>query len=251
MLAFHDDASIKTNILNGLAVHRAADEIVQGHYWENGKGCAVGCTLESIRVMRGLDKIDHSSHSLAEKETGIQRILWRLEDCIFEGLPNALAKDWPEQFTSAIRPGADLTMVWPRFALWILSEELPQYVTKRPKAAAAIAEVAALYQEWSDTCKNPAAERGLKARKNAYAAAAYAAAAYAADADADAAYAADADAYAVYAAYAADAAADAAYAAAAYAYAADAYAASRAGTRARQEAYQRLTAKLIELLEAA
>ena len=37
MQAFHDDPTIKTNILSGLAVHRAADEIVQGIYWENGK----------------------------------------------------------------------------------------------------------------------------------------------------------------------------------------------------------------------
>lgn len=217
MLAFHGNETIKINILNGLAVHRAADEIVQGQYWENGKGCAVGCTLESIRLMKGLDAIDHSSHALAETETGIPRILWRLEDRIFEGLPNKLAKDWPEQFTSAIRPGADLTMIWPRFALWILSEELPQYVTKRPKAAAAIADVAALYKEWCDTCKNPDAERWLKARKNADAAYAYASAA--------------------------------AYADAAYAYAYAAYASC--AKRARQEAYRRQSAKLVELLKAA
>jgi hypothetical protein len=165
MLAFHGDETLKTNILNGLAVHRAADEIVQGHYWENGKGCAVGCTLESIRVTKGLEHIDHSSHRTAEKETGIPLILWRLEDRIFEGLPNAEAKEWPEQFTSAIRPGADLTMIWPRFALWMLAEELSQYVTKRPKAAAAIADVAALYKEWCDSCKNPDAERWLKVRR--------------------------------------------------------------------------------------
>ena len=111
MQAFHNDPTIKTNILSGLAVHRAADEIVQGTYWENGKGCAVGCTLESIRLMRGLDKIDHSSHSLAEKETGIPRILWRLEDRIFEGLPIARAKQWPKEFLLTITPGQDLEKV--------------------------------------------------------------------------------------------------------------------------------------------
>jgi hypothetical protein len=232
MFAFHNDAGMKSTILAGLATHRAADEIVQGRYWENGKGCAVGCTLESIRRMKGIENIDHSSHRTAEKETGIPQILWRLEDRIFEGLPNELAKDWPEQFTSAIRPGADLTMIWPRFALWILKEELSQYVTKRPGTAAAIAEVADLYQEWSDTCKNPTAERWLKVRKTAYAAAyAYAAADAAAYAAADAAAAA----YAY-------AAADAAAYAAAYA--------SRASL-ARQAAYQRQAEKLIELLKAA
>jgi hypothetical protein len=254
MLAFYDDPTIKTNILNGLAVHRAADEIVQGKYWKDGKGCALGCTLESIRLMRGYDVIQHDSHATAEKETGIPRILFRLEDRIFEGLPNEIAKDWPERFTSAIRPGADLAMIWPRFALWILTEELPQYVTKRPKAAAAIADVAALYKEWCDSCKNPDAERWLKARKNAYATyAAYAAyATYAAYADAT---------YAAYAAYAADAtyadadaAADAAADADATYAAADAdatYAAASRAKRARQEAYQRQADKLVELLKAA
>jgi hypothetical protein len=245
MLAFHNDASIKTNILNGLAVHRAADEIVQGHYWENGKGCAVGCTLETIRVMKGIDNIDHSSHRTAENETGIPQILWRLEDRIFEGLPNALAKEWPEQFTSAIRPGSDLAMIWPRFALWILTEELPQYVTKLPKAAAAIADVAELYKEWCDTCKNPTAKRWLKARKNAaYAAdAAYAAAAdAAASAAATATAATAADAAAATAAAAADAAADAAAAA---------IVRSSRAALAREAAYQRQAEKLIELLKAA
>ena len=59
MQAFHNDATIKSAIMAGLAVHRAADELVQGSYWENGKGCAVGCTLETIRVMKGAKTIDH------------------------------------------------------------------------------------------------------------------------------------------------------------------------------------------------
>jgi hypothetical protein len=218
MQAFHNDATIKSAIMAGLAVHRAADELVQGSYWENGKGCAVGCTLETIRVMKGDMIIDHSSHKLAETETGIPQILWRLEDCIFEGLPNAAAKGWPEQFTDAIRPGADLAMIWPRFALWLLTEELPQF-TRRVASTAALAEVAVLYREWCESGKNPNCERWIGVRENADAAA--------------------------YAADAADAAAAAAYAAA---YAADSAAAAAA---ARYSAYGRQAAKLIELLEAA
>src|SRR5487761_496068 len=239
-IAYHNDPTIKSGILAGLAVHRSADEIVQGNYWENGKGCALGCTLESIRRMKGIKAIDHWSHALAEKETGIPRILWRLEDRIFEGLPNHLAKEWPEQFTSAICPGADLSMVWPRFALWILAEELPQYVSKQPKTAAAIAAVAALYKEWSETCENPGASRWIKARRSA------------SYADADSYSAAACAFYAAAAAYAyamgyAYACADATPYAGTYADAA--IRASHARECARQGAYQRQAAKLVQLLE--
>lgn len=37
MLAYHNDPTIKTNILAQLARHRAADELVQGYaYWSDG-----------------------------------------------------------------------------------------------------------------------------------------------------------------------------------------------------------------------
>ena len=155
MRAFYSDPVIKFQIMAGLAAHRAADEIVQGVYWENGKGCAVGCTLEAIRQMKGYEDIDHWSHEVAENETGIPQVLWYLDDCIFEELPNAAAKDWPEQFIDAIRPGADLSMIWPRFALWLLVEELPQSTGFQ----ASLTEVEALYREWCESGKNPDPER--------------------------------------------------------------------------------------------
>ena len=40
MLSFHNDPAIKEKYLARLRDHYAADEIVKGHYWENGTGCA-------------------------------------------------------------------------------------------------------------------------------------------------------------------------------------------------------------------
>ncbi len=210
LIAYHGDEAIKSAILAQLSVHRLADELVKGQYWEDGKGCAVGCTLYS------------GNHIEYEVRFGIPVVLARLEDRIFEGLPNGRAKAWPERFMGAIRPCANLAMVWPRFALWLLTEELPQRTVKYPKCTAALADVAALYREFVETGTSPAIDRWLKARK---AAADAAAAAYATHAAA--------------AAYAAYAAADAA-AAAAYAT----HAASRS------DCYIRMADKLIELLEA-
>lgn len=89
MLAYHNDPSIKTALLAQLEGHRLADQIVKGQYWQNGKGCAVGCTIHS------------GNHAEYETRFGIPQALARLEDMIFEGLPNDLAMVWPGRFTSA------------------------------------------------------------------------------------------------------------------------------------------------------
>jgi hypothetical protein len=111
MLAYHNDPKIKTDILAQLARHRVADEIVKGRYWEDGKGCAVGCTLHS------------GNHAEYETRFGIPQMLARLEDCIFEGLPVEDARQWPERFMGAIQPGADLSRVGWQFLHWLLTDE--------------------------------------------------------------------------------------------------------------------------------
>jgi hypothetical protein len=108
MIAYHGDPSIKEKYLARVRAHRAADNLVRGVGWKDGKGCAIGCTLESY---------DHERYPI---ELGIPVKLARLEDAIFEGLPDDEAMEWPERFLSAIRPGADLSMVWPRFAVELL-----------------------------------------------------------------------------------------------------------------------------------
>jgi hypothetical protein len=200
MKAFHGDKKIKDKYLARVLAHAKADEIIKGKYWENGKGCAVGCTIHG------------NDHGAYERELGIQRVIARLEDGIFEGLPNERAMKFPQEFLEAVPVGADLSMVFYRFMHWLLidPEDGVIRLAKMDRTKESIQKTAALFdrrikgEEISDKDWDAAA---------AYAAAAYAAA-YAADAAADA-----------YAAAAAAAAADAADAAAAAA-AADAAAAA-------------------------
>ena len=247
----------KPTFIAELAEHAAQDRIVQGQYWENGKGCAVGCSLHSVQQRLGLGRIAYDDHALYETYLGIPRILARLEDRIFEGLEPAEARLWPMRFAQAVQPGADLSGVWHQFAPWLLREiAAPAVSDKHPQQRAAIVAVAEGFEtNWSTL--SPGAAR----RPAAAAAAADAAAAYAADAADVAADAAAADGAAYSAAYAADAAAAAAAyayayaaaaAAAAAAYAADAYAADAAARRsARHKAYNSMAAKLCELISAA
>jgi len=108
LLAFHNNPEIKEFYLNRVRRHRLQDDIIKGVYWENGKGCAIGCTLHAYK------------HSLYETELGIPQILAHLQDHVFEGLTSKDAKDFPERFLEAILVGADLSKVWSNFILWVL-----------------------------------------------------------------------------------------------------------------------------------
>jgi len=165
LLAYHGDKRIKAKYLGRVRAHRKADEIISGRYWENGKGCAIGCTIHG------------SNHAAYETELGVPRSLARLEDRLFEGLYATrnfpLAKEWPERFLSAIKPGSDLSLVWTKFALWLLSDEKDGVIrfAKRADTRTAIEGVSALYRRWAAGDK-PATSEWESARKIAAAAAA-------------------------------------------------------------------------------
>ena len=214
LLAFHNDPAIQQKYIQRVLAHQAADEIVQGTYWDHGKGCAVGCTIHS------------GNHAYYESELGVPRELAYLQDRIFEGLSNEEAKPFPAAFLHAIHLGADLSLVVSRFLAWLLIDEQYGVVrfARNAQGKEAITTIATLYQrkfrgetitiaEWraaaADAADAAAADAAAAAAAAAYAAAV--AAAYAADAYAAAA----ADAYAADAAAAVAAAADAAAAAAA------------------------------------
>jgi hypothetical protein len=220
LIAYHNDPAIKEKYLARVRAHAAADEIAHGYYWKGGKGCAVGCTIHG------------SNHVKYETELGIPRILAKLEDGIFESLENGRSKAWPEQFLSAVAVGSDLSLVWPKFAIWLLTDPkfgVLQYA-KTEKSKKPINDVAEAYSLVVSGSRKEIDWSALRAAAAAYAYAAYA---YAA------AYAAAAYAYAD-AAYAAAAAADAA---------ADADAAARISKRkALREAQAE---KLLELMSEA
>ena len=118
LVAYHGDAALKASVLAQMAEHRKQDQIAQGFYWRNGdgkpfRGCAVGCLTHD----------PEGGHHLYEANWGIPEVLAHLEDSLFESLPVDQAQLWPERFLDAIPVGADLTNVWPRFAVWLMIDE--------------------------------------------------------------------------------------------------------------------------------
>jgi hypothetical protein len=226
LLAYHNDPKIKTKYLSRVKRHEKADAVIKGQYWQNGRGCAVGCTIHG------------SDHMKYETELGIPVMLARLEDRIFEGLPLEKAKIWPAQFLTAVSVGADLSLVGWKFLHWLLTEQIKvegegKIFDDVRAAVKQCADVLVPLKEGGEVDKDAAARAADAARAAADAACATDAAARAANAAADAA---DAAVYAADAAYAARAAHAAVYAA----YAARA---------AHAAAWRQMADKLIKLIE--
>ena len=112
--------------------HYKADEIIQGEYWQNGKGCMVGCWIH------GLD------HSLFEPLFGISQLIAGLCDKIFEELPALEAKEFVVQVFEAIHEGAYLSLFWPKFAVKLLTD--PEHGAIRFDQSDNIKNIAKLYQ---------------------------------------------------------------------------------------------------------
>lgn len=112
MLTFQNPNYTKEALMAQLQAHYDADEIIQGKYWENGKGCAVGCAIHT------------KNHIEYELRYGVPRELAILQDVIFENLHNQNAKEWVMDFWRPIKQGKYLTGVWNKLVVWILSDDI-------------------------------------------------------------------------------------------------------------------------------
>jgi hypothetical protein len=127
MLTFNEET--KAKYLARVREHMRLDQIVQGIGYEDGRGCAVGCTLDAYH------------HAAYERELGIPASIACLEDALHEGMSIELAKQWPERFLAAVPCERDLSAALPRFLIWLLTEECPSDAGRA---------IAALYQRRLD-----------------------------------------------------------------------------------------------------
>lgn len=168
LIAFHGDAAVKEKYLSRVRAHAAADEIVKGKYWEGGKGCAVGCTIHS------------GNHAAYQDELGLPEWLARLEDTLFENLPNEVAKTFPERLLAAIPVGKDLEPIKWQFSLFLLEEntkrveslqidaDLKKQVLDAIEQVAAVNRDAIETSQWNESAAWSAAESALSAARSAY-----------------------------------------------------------------------------------
>jgi len=256
----------KDEFIKEIKWHKEQDAFMRGTYNEgnknNFKGCAVGCSINSINKLLGT-AYGYDEHIDMAETLQIPEWLVRLEDKIFEGLSEKDSKEWPLRFSEAINEGADLDKIKPEFLVYVLES--------MPGAHEFVHRAIALWKRddlYSNAWKKESCAVYDDAADAAYAtdaAAAYAAANATANANDYAnAYAnacaianANANATANAAAYAANAAADAvdtanaaAYTANAAAYAENAAADAAVSARVKkEETYKKFSDKLIELIK--
>ncbi len=90
MQAFHNNILLQKELLDKVQGHYDADEIIHGVYWENGKGCALGCITHS------------NQHKDLESLYGIPEWIGRLIDILFEGMDNKYSKEFVLDFVKTI-----------------------------------------------------------------------------------------------------------------------------------------------------
>ena len=137
--------------------HQDHDRIVAGAYGtgtdDTFRGCAVGCSLHSIKKIAQIKgPFGYSDHTQYPVYLGIPEVLARLQDQIFENLPADLRGTFPIRFSAAIQQDADLSGVWPKFAARILREiVIPTIRPEFDYVRVVVARVAAGWEtNWAD-----------------------------------------------------------------------------------------------------
>ena len=130
----------REQVLDALAAHRTAERLTRGKYWDGTHGCAVGCTLANFDN----DAAAKGDHARYETLFGIARDVALLEDTLFELLPPAENRLWPERFVRAIAPGADVGDIVTRWIIWLLNDGASP--VHKHVARAAAKQITALYE---------------------------------------------------------------------------------------------------------
>ena len=126
MLSYHNDPRLKELMVCEMRKHQEADQFVKGTYGESGaagvfKGCSVGCTIDSVNRILG-KSYSPSNHQALEESVGIPEWLAKLQDTLFEGLPDGEGAQFSVDFLSAIPVGVNLEPVKWKFCAFLMRE---------------------------------------------------------------------------------------------------------------------------------
>jgi len=167
MLTFFNEQQCKAALLARLEGHRLADEIEQRQYWEDSKGCFIGCAIHGNNAL----KFEH--------EFGLSVYVARLGEYFFEALPLDKAKTLPVEIIESVPVGVDSSLVWPHFWHWLVTDTKHGLLCLPLKSNIVdlLKRVDALYATWPhvDERAAGAAARAARAVAGAAAGAAWAA----------------------------------------------------------------------------
>src|SRR3990172_5464801 len=104
MLSYLNDEKLKEDMVREMESHLEQDQFIKGNYsLMNGKfkGCSIGCAVDSLNRIKG-KALKYDRHLNFEEELGIPEWLAKLNDIIFEGLPEKEAGQFSVDFLKVI-----------------------------------------------------------------------------------------------------------------------------------------------------
>ena len=104
MLTYRNNPDLKQSFITRFAAHRAADAVVQGLGFSNGRGCFIGCTMN-----------EYNHEAFASRIA--PEWLARWADRVFEGLPIQDAPQFGSDLLEAIPVGMNIEKVMWQLAL--------------------------------------------------------------------------------------------------------------------------------------
>ena len=129
---------LKSAIVAEIRKHREQDQVVQGEYATYGKDfsrppkyCAIGCTIQATATVLGTRVYSWSNHKKYVDWLGIPEILAELQDVIHEVLSDESFPTWQERFMEAVPTETDLSLVFPKFAWWLVVDGMLEHAQKR------------------------------------------------------------------------------------------------------------------------
>ena len=179
MLSYNNDEKLKKMVVAEMKKHQEQDQFIKGSYKEkdengNFKGCAVGCTIDSLNLVL---KKSYSTdeHLVFEEAIGVPEWLARLQDKIFEGLPLGDNSQFAVDFLDAIPVGVNLNPIKWKFCAFFLkegidrilnqpnlSDELREQVVSAMRGVLNLQESAINTGEWNQDSAESAAESAAR-----------------------------------------------------------------------------------------
>ena len=137
--AFFNNPKIKEKYLGQIEQHYKLDEIIHRIYWEDGKGCCVGCLVHS------------SDHKQFEIQIGLPEWLAHLVDFLFENMNKGKAKEFPVQFIKSINVGTNYEIMYHEFIVFLLEQICKWNKEKHPDVTEAISTIINYHKKIVDT----------------------------------------------------------------------------------------------------
>lgn len=118
-------AEVKSRMIELADEHQKNDEYLAGRFWNNGKGCSIGCTIHDAKKLGLVDELEYGDHAALAKVLGVPEFVTRIMDTIFEWLPDAERPAFTPLVLRTIRPDRHYATLQDHFSAWCMLD--PKY----------------------------------------------------------------------------------------------------------------------------